>query len=636
MRHRTRGFSLVELAMVVAISGLMVGFVLQSQKASTATECYASSRLQLQDIRGAIEGFARANERLPLPAARNAGVEAVTYGREAASPALIDAIGGASFGALPFQALGLNASYAGDCWGNKFTYAVTTALTTNAASGGYPDNAVSGNITLKSSTTSTIATDLAYAVISHGADALGAVKLNYSAAGHGWCAGGDLKHLNCNLAGATVAGATFNNGKNAGLDYFDDLIVFGGKPQWAVDGICGASSNSCDAGTASGFVAGACGSDDSWNCLGSGGGSDAACTLATAPCAVNGVCDNTTIFACSAGTSASNVAGSCGGNATWSCLGSGGGTDATDCTKANDPCAPVNGVCDNTVALGCTAGSATADNGLTACGTTRQWVCAGSNGGTDSGTCAKANTACASCTKPWGGTMASGSSVTAYLASNVACGSSCTSQTRTCTNGVLSGSYTNGSCSVGACASCTLPWGGTLASGSSVTAYLTSSVACGSSCTSQTRSCTNGTLSGSYTNQNCSQACVGCAATTTSWTTANGTCSGDLPAANSGDSKLAADYTAPLIGSLVHDCFNDTWTHASPPPLNSCKPNADASCLNYTLSWTVGGKTCSGNPGITSSGIVKNVSDGAAPNTGSQNFLCDAGAWTPQGAGSCN
>ena len=57
----------------------------------------------------------------------------------------------------------------------------------------------------------------------------------------------------------------------------------------------------------------------------------------------------------------------------------------------------------------------------------------------------------ASCTLPWGGTIASGSSITAYYATPVACGSTCTSQTRTCTNGTLSGTYTKQSCTVSAC-----------------------------------------------------------------------------------------------------------------------------------------------------------------------------------------
>lgn len=50
---------------------------------------------------------------------------------------------------------------------------------------------------------------------------------------------------------------------------------------------------------------------------------------------------------------------------------------------------------------------------------------------------------------------------------------------------------------------CTLPWGGTLQSGSSVTAYQSSSVMAPATCTAQTRTCNNGTLSGSYQYQSC-------------------------------------------------------------------------------------------------------------------------------------
>ena len=49
-------------------------------------------------------------------------------------------------------------------------------------------------------------------------------------------------------------------------------------------------------------------------------------------------------------------------------------------------------------------------------------------------------------------------------------------------------------------ASCNLPWGGTLTHGSSVTAYQSASA---NPCVPQTRTCTDGTLSGTYTNQTC-------------------------------------------------------------------------------------------------------------------------------------
>ncbi|MGE3758606.1 MAG: LCCL domain-containing protein [Pseudobdellovibrionaceae bacterium] len=52
------------------------------------------------------------------------------------------------------------------------------------------------------------------------------------------------------------------------------------------------------------------------------------------------------------------------------------------------------------------------------------------------------------CNLPWGGSIASGASVTAYQSSSTVCVANCPSQTRTCTNGVLSGTYTHASCTL--------------------------------------------------------------------------------------------------------------------------------------------------------------------------------------------
>ncbi len=60
--------------------------------------------------------------------------------------------------------------------------------------------------------------------------------------------------------------------------------------------------------------------------------------------------------------------------------------------------------------------------------------------------------ACMSCKLPWGGTVAHGQKIIAYKASNVACGKTCDAETRTCSNGTLSGSFSKQSCSAAPCA----------------------------------------------------------------------------------------------------------------------------------------------------------------------------------------
>jgi hypothetical protein len=103
------------------------------------------------------------------------------------------------------------------------------------------------------------------------------------------------------------------------------------------------------------------------------------------------------------------------------------------------------------------------------------------------------------CSTPWGSTVLDTASVTAYLAPSDT--TACVSETRTCTAGTLSGSYTYETCSVIPSTDCTTPWGDTVAEGSSVTAYLSASDP--SVCTSESRSCSAGVLSGSYQYDSC-------------------------------------------------------------------------------------------------------------------------------------
>jgi Tfp pilus assembly protein PilV len=124
------------------------------------------------------------------------------------------------------------------------------------------------------------------------------------------------------------------------------------------------------------------------------------------------------------------------------------------------------------------------------------------------------------CTAPWGATVTDTNFVVAYQASTVVSPASCVSETRTCSSGTLSGSYANASCSVITAQDCTAPWGATVADGSSVTAYLDATPT--SSCTSESRTCSAGTLSGSYTNQSCTVTPVTCGTSVSGKTASSG------------------------------------------------------------------------------------------------------------------
>lgn len=95
-------------------------------------------------------------------------------------------------------------------------------------------------------------------------------------------------------------------------------------------------------------------------------------------------------------------------------------------------------------------------------------------------------------------------SIIAYASARVPSGGDCISESRTCNNGVLSGSMTEMTCQVDVYTpgACTLN-GKTIAHGSSVTVFTSSSVPNGETCQTEIRTCNDGTLSGTATSENC-------------------------------------------------------------------------------------------------------------------------------------
>lgn len=101
-----------------------------------------------------------------------------------------------------------------------------------------------------------------------------------------------------------------------------------------------------------------------------------------------------------------------------------------------------------------------------------------------------------------GRTIAHGENVIAFAASSVGFNESCTSETRTCQNGQLTGQFSFGSCVKNQPLNCEFN-GSTVMHNQSVTTYASSSVGFGESCLSENRTCENGILSGQYTQTQC-------------------------------------------------------------------------------------------------------------------------------------
>lgn len=120
-RMAARGFSLMELAVVLAIAGLLLGSLTFTLSAQVEQRNRSETDRRLAEARELLLGFALSNGRLPCPATlASAGDEAPAGG----------GICTAYYsGFLPAKAIGFqpvdSAGFAVDAWGNRIRYAVS-------------------------------------------------------------------------------------------------------------------------------------------------------------------------------------------------------------------------------------------------------------------------------------------------------------------------------------------------------------------------------------------------------------------------------------------------------------------------------------------------------------------------------
>ncbi len=127
----TQGFTLVEMAIVLLILGLLLGGMLMPLSSQVAQRRVSDTQATLGKIHAALIGFAAANGRLPCPAI------SATNGTEQAPPCANRR------GFIPWVTLGVPET---DAWGHIFSYSVTPAF---AASSPPFTLASNGDITIK-------------------------------------------------------------------------------------------------------------------------------------------------------------------------------------------------------------------------------------------------------------------------------------------------------------------------------------------------------------------------------------------------------------------------------------------------------------------------------------------------------
>jgi prepilin-type N-terminal cleavage/methylation domain-containing protein len=117
---RQQGFTLVEMAIVLLIVGLLLGGLLPILSSQVDQRHVSETSKQLDEIKEALIGYAVINGRLPCPA----------YSTGAESPATGTGICDHPYnGFVPAATLGLSGTdssgFAVDSWGNRIRYAVT-------------------------------------------------------------------------------------------------------------------------------------------------------------------------------------------------------------------------------------------------------------------------------------------------------------------------------------------------------------------------------------------------------------------------------------------------------------------------------------------------------------------------------
>lgn len=233
MKTNRAGFTLVEMAIVLVIVGLLLGGLLMPLSAQVEQRRIGETQKALEEIKEALIGFAIANGRLPCPASATTPTGAAGAGIE---PTPIVATGCTNFaGVLPWATLGVNET---DAWGNRYTYRVTREFTRTAPRTTFASCAIpppsnptlaafalcsQGDMTLLTTGGgSSLSSNIPVVVISHGKNGNGA----YHIQGNQLPLGADVDELDNQLTAAGTATANTTFIRKTPTTTFDDLVVW--------------------------------------------------------------------------------------------------------------------------------------------------------------------------------------------------------------------------------------------------------------------------------------------------------------------------------------------------------------------------------------------------------------------------
>ena len=178
--QRTEGFTLIEIAIVIAIMLTLLTLGLGLLNAQLSSTAYSATKQRQQAIKDALVAYLGTHRRLPCPYVPTPGapVTGIAPSQTGTPPAC------PTYGVVPYATLGLSRELAEDGWGNLFSYRVYTdpAPTCPGTGRDWGNTACfgegkSGAITLNDGTVSAptpLANSIVAVVVSHGGNGLGA------------------------------------------------------------------------------------------------------------------------------------------------------------------------------------------------------------------------------------------------------------------------------------------------------------------------------------------------------------------------------------------------------------------------------------------------------------------------------
>jgi prepilin-type N-terminal cleavage/methylation domain-containing protein len=242
-RAVARGFTLIEMAIVLVVIGLVVGGGLAAVGPVIQSTKVTETRAKLDTLEAALTLYAMQNSCLPCPAPVNTTDGIADWNGSGTGPCHASALAcGTVRGVVPWGTLGLSRAEGSDAFATRITYEVTDDLTvTDSMERSGTTYTPLGELIVTRASGAGITTTAAYVLVSHGPNRHFGYHEDDTVGTQISGASGTSTVEDLNGDGnSTYIQDDFDSALDAG--YFDDIVRWRSKPiivQMCGDGACG-------------------------------------------------------------------------------------------------------------------------------------------------------------------------------------------------------------------------------------------------------------------------------------------------------------------------------------------------------------------------------------------------------------